>query len=43
MWRVFRQAAVPGAGVHALQLDGWRVRAAADGDGGVAFAVEVAR
>jgi cyanophycinase len=43
MWRVFRQAAVPGAGVHALQLDGWRVRAAADGDGGVAFAVEVVR
>ena len=41
MWRVFRQAAVPGAGVHALQLDGWRVRAVADGDGGVAFAVEV--
>jgi hypothetical protein len=29
--------------VHALQLDGWRVRAAADGDGGVAFAVEVVR
>lgn len=43
MWRVFRQAAVPGAGVHALQLDGWRVRAVADGDGGVAFAVEVVR
>ncbi|MFN9704794.1 MAG: cyanophycinase [Planctomycetota bacterium] len=41
MWRVFRQAAVPGAGVHARQLDGWRVRAGADGDGGVAFAVEV--
>ncbi|MBM3963244.1 MAG: hypothetical protein FJ306_15305 [Planctomycetes bacterium] len=43
MWRIFRQAAVPGAGVHALQLDGWRVRATADGDGGVAFAVEVVR
>jgi cyanophycinase len=43
MWRVFRQAAVPGAGVHALQLDGWRVRAAADGDDGVAFAVDVVR
>jgi cyanophycinase len=43
MWRVFRQAAAPGAGVHALQLDGWRVRATADGDGGVAFAVEVVR
>ncbi|MBM3975308.1 MAG: hypothetical protein FJ301_14535 [Planctomycetes bacterium] len=40
MWRVFRQAAVPGAGVHALQLDGWRVRVEADVDGWVAFVVE---
>lgn len=40
MWRLFRQAAVPGAGVHLLQLDGWRVRAEAEVDGWVAFAVE---
>jgi hypothetical protein len=40
MWRLFRQAAVPGAGVHLLQLDGWRVRAEAAVDGWVAFAVE---
>ena len=40
MWRLFRQAAVPGAGVHVLQLDGWRVRVEAEVDGWVAFAVE---
>lgn len=40
MWRLFRQAAVPGAGVHVLQLDGWRMRVEAAVDGWVAFAVE---
>ena len=40
MWRLFRQAAVPGAGVHTLALDCWRVRAVAADAGWVVFAVE---
>ncbi len=41
-WRLFRQAAVEGAGVVSLRFDGWRVRAVAAGDGEVVFAIDVA-
>lgn len=40
-WRLFRQAAVVGSGVWRLRCEGWSVRAVADADGWVAFAIDL--
>lgn len=40
-WRLFRQAANTAAGVLRLTCDGWSVRATAEADGWVAFAIDV--
>lgn len=40
-WRLFRQAAVPGSGVHELRLQGFTVRAMAEGEGVVVIEIQV--
>lgn len=40
-WRLFRQAAVPGSGVHELRLQGFTVRAMPAGDGVVVVEIQV--
>lgn len=40
-WRLFRQAAVPGSGVHELRLQGFTVRAMAAGEGVVVIEIQV--